>query len=66
MDQSCMYKGTERKMFDNDKVEKAEADGWFDNPTDAQKPKVDNPPGGSASGAVTTDAAASGAITGKI
>jgi len=33
-----MYKGTEAKLFDNDKVEQAEADGWFDNPGDAQKP----------------------------
>ena len=59
-----MYKGKESKLFNEDELEKAQTDGWFDNRTDAQKPKADNPP--AASGTVTTDASGSGAVTGKI
>lgn len=74
MDQSFMYKGVEAKIFDNDKVKQAEADGWFDNPGDAAlaiippipAAQIDNPPDAAGSGAVTTDASGSGAVTGKI
>ncbi len=61
---SWRYKGKESKIFEEEELKKAEADGWFDNPTDAQKPA--NKKGASASGAVTTDASGSGAVTGKI
>lgn len=39
MDQSWMYKGKDSKLFNNDEVEKAQADGWFDNRTDANRQK---------------------------
>lgn len=82
MDQSFMYKGDETKLFDNDKVEQAEADGWFDNRGDAHKTEGTLSPAQSelkialqkevdeklaaGSGALTTDASGSGAVTGKI
>ena len=53
MNQAWMYKGKESKIFNEDELEKAVADGWFDNRSDAQKPK--NKTGPSASGTVTTE-----------
>ena len=37
MNQKWLYKAKESKIFNEDELKKAEADGWFDNRGDATK-----------------------------
>ena len=41
MNQAWRYKGTESKLFNEDELKQAEADGWFDNRGDATKAAVE-------------------------
>jgi hypothetical protein len=57
MNQAWMYKGEEAKLFNEDELEKAVADGWVDNRADACNAKPDTKASdktkGAASGATT-------------
>lgn len=39
--QAFMYKGNESKIFEENELKQAEADGWFDNPGDAIKAEAE-------------------------
>lgn len=62
-DRNWLYKDGKAELFEGDEILKKVEEGWTDSP-DTPSPKSGKE--GAASGAVTTKAATSGAITKKI